>query len=102
MANVRGCHFSDDFKLKVLSDYYSSGLSKNFIAHKWGLCGSSVICSWQKAFPIDCKEIGFEDQNKLFCSSDVSDDTKKFVTSFNELIFSGLSAKVTKSAKKYV
>ena len=35
----------------------------------------------------------------MFCSSDVSDDTKKFVTSFNELIFSGLSAKVTKSAK---
>ena len=43
--------------------------------------------------------IDFEDQNKLFCSSDVSDDTKKFVTPFNELIFSGLSAKVTKSAK---
>lgn len=62
MANVRGCHFSDDFKLKVLSDYYSSGLSKNFIAHKWGLCGSSVICSWQKAFPIDCKELSLPDE----------------------------------------
>ena len=30
-----------------------------------------------------CKKIGFEDQNNLFCSSDVSDDKKKFVTLFN-------------------
>ena len=35
----------------------------------------------------------------MFCCSDVSDDTKKFVTLFNELIFSGLSIEVTKSAK---
>ena len=48
------------------------------------------------------KTYHFANQNKLFCSSDVSDDTKKFVTLFNELIFSGLSVEVTKSAKKYV
>ena len=35
----------------------------------------------------------------MFCCSDVSDDTKKFVILFNELIFSGLSIKVTKSPK---
>ena len=41
--------------------------------------------------------IDFEDQNKLFCSSEVSDVTKKFVTFINKLIINGLSTKVTKS-----
>ena len=42
-----------------------------------------------------CKEIGFEDQNNLFCSSDDSDDTKKFVTLMNQLVISVLNIKVT-------
>ena len=43
--------------------------------------------------------IDFEDQNELFGSSDVSDDTKKFVTFINKLIINGLLTKVTKSQK---
>ena len=42
-----------------------------------------------------CKKIGFEDQNNLFCSSDVSDDTKKFITSTNQLVINELNPKVT-------
>ena len=49
--------FTDDFKLRVLSDYYESGMSKNFIAHKWGLSNNSVISNWQKLWPIDSKEL---------------------------------------------
>ena len=49
--------FTDDFKLRVLSDYYESGMSKNFIAHKWGLSSNSVISNWQKLWPIDSKEL---------------------------------------------
>jgi hypothetical protein len=43
--------------------------------------------------------IGFEDQNKLFCSSDDSDVTKKFVTLGNKLIVNALRRKVTISQK---
>lgn len=49
--------FTDEFKLRVLSDYYESGMSKNFIAHKWGLSSNSVISKWQKFWPIDSKEL---------------------------------------------
>ena len=43
--------------------------------------------------------IGFEDQNNLFCSSDVSDVTKMFITSLNILNGNGLDIKVTKYKK---
>ena len=29
--------YDECFKLQVLSDYYSSGLSKSFIIQKWGI-----------------------------------------------------------------
>ena len=31
--------YDDTFKLQVLSDYYSSGMSKSFISRKWGITG---------------------------------------------------------------
>ena len=40
--------------------------------------------------------IDFENQNKLFCSSDVSDVSKKFIIRFNDLNNKGLNIKVTK------
>ena len=43
--------------------------------------------------------IGFEDQNKLFCSSDDSDVAKKFITLGNKLIINMLRNKVTISQK---
>ena len=43
--------------------------------------------------------IGFEDQNKLFCSSDDSDVMKKLVTLLNRLIVNVLRCKVTISRK---
>ena len=49
--------FTDDFKLRVLSDYYESGMSKSFIARKWGLSSHSVLVHWQKLWPIDSEEL---------------------------------------------
>jgi len=48
--------YADEFKLRVLSDYYSSGKSKNFIATKWGVTAQSLR-NWQKVWPIDSKEL---------------------------------------------
>ena len=48
--------FTDDFKLRVLSDYYESGMSKSFIARKWGITHPALL-NWQKIWPIDSKEL---------------------------------------------
>jgi len=57
MTKAKQKRFDDSFKLQVLSDYYSSGMSKNFIASKWGLSNHCVISSWQKRWPIDSKAL---------------------------------------------
>lgn len=50
-------HYDEAFKLQVLSDYYSSGMSKSFIAKKYDLGDSSSINQWEKIWPIDSKEL---------------------------------------------
>ena len=42
------CRYSLDFKLKVLSDYYRSGLTKYFIEQRAGLVHGSIY-RWEKA-----------------------------------------------------
>ena len=56
MTKRERSHYSDDFKLKVLSDYYNSGMSKGLIGRKWGVDRCS-ISNWQKRWPIDSKEL---------------------------------------------
>ena len=38
--------YSEEFKLSVLRDYYSSGMSKRKCAQKYGLCNSTLLSSW--------------------------------------------------------
>jgi len=45
--------YSEDFKLSVLIDYYSHGLSKGFTIRKYGLSCKSVFNSWLSRYPID-------------------------------------------------
>ena len=44
-------HFSDDFKLSVLKDFYESGKSYYFINKKYNLSRGSLQ-SWQKKYPL--------------------------------------------------
>lgn len=53
--------YDDSFKLQVLSDYYISGMSKNFIAHKWEVTDQSLR-NWQKVWPIDSKALSLPDE----------------------------------------
>ena len=53
--------YDDTFKLQVLSDYYSSGMSKGFIARKWGISHPTLI-KWQKLWSIDSKELSLPDE----------------------------------------
>ena len=48
--------YDDAFKLRVLCDYYQSGMSKGFISRKWGISIPS-LSTWQKLWPIDSKEL---------------------------------------------
>ena len=49
-------HYDDAFKLRVLSDYYQSGMSKGFISRKWGITHPTLI-KWEKLWPIDSKAL---------------------------------------------
>ena len=57
MTKDKQKQYDDDFKLRVLSDYYESGMSKNFISSKWGLASPNYISRWQEIWPIDSKEL---------------------------------------------
>lgn len=49
--------YSETFKLEVLRDYYSSGLSIIATAKKWGLKNRTDIHRWIKCYPIDSKSL---------------------------------------------
>ena len=61
MARKKYERYSDDFKLQVLSDYYSSGLSRNFTAKKWGI-DRRQINDWMKIWPVDSKELSLSSE----------------------------------------
>ena len=48
--------FDETFKLKVVSDYYSSGASKSAIARKWEITDGSLF-QWLKRWPVETKEL---------------------------------------------
>ncbi len=55
-------HYDEAFKLQVLSEYYSSGMSKDFIARKYDLGDSSSINQWEKIWPIDSKDLSLPEE----------------------------------------
>jgi len=42
--------YSEEFKLCVIRDYYSSGMSKNSCSRKYGLCNVTLLNSWLKKY----------------------------------------------------
>ena len=42
--------YSEEFKLSVIRDYYSSGMSQNTCVRKYGLCNDSLLRSWLKRY----------------------------------------------------
>ena len=62
MTRRKSSHYSDAFKLQVLSDYYCSGLSEKRIAQKWDLGNHSSINQWKKIWPIDSKDLSLPEE----------------------------------------
>lgn len=56
MTKDNARHYDASFKLRVLSDYYQSGMSKVFISKKWGITHPTLI-KWEKLWPIDSKAL---------------------------------------------
>ena len=46
-------HFDDDFRLRVLKDYYESGSSYSKIARKYGLSSGNII-QWERRYRDKC------------------------------------------------
>ena len=61
MTNENPRHYDDAFKLRVLSDYYQSGVSKRFTCRKWGISLPSLR-SWLELWPIDSKELSLSSE----------------------------------------
>ncbi len=53
MARSKRQTYDELFKLEVLRDYYSSGMSKSFTSKKWGLSNHTVLLRWIKRYPLD-------------------------------------------------
>lgn len=53
MSKLSRKTYSETFKLEVLRDYFSSGLSMIATAQKWGLTSHTYILRWLKCYPID-------------------------------------------------
>ncbi len=53
MSKLSRKTYSETFKLEVLRDYYSSGLSMIATAKKWGLKSHTDILRWIKCYPVD-------------------------------------------------
>ena len=62
MTKGKQRHYDDAYKLRVLSDYYESGMSKRLIASKWGLASQNYISRWQEIWPIDSKELSLSSE----------------------------------------
>jgi len=57
MPNQSSRSYSETFKLEVLRDYYSSGLSIIATSKKWGIPTHSTLLKWISRYPIDSKSL---------------------------------------------
>jgi transposase len=56
-GSSRNQHYSEEFKLTVLRDYYESGDSLRSTAQKWGLSCYNLIKVWSQHYPIESKSL---------------------------------------------
>jgi transposase-like protein len=65
MEKKKQNYYDDAFRLKVVSDYYASGLSKSETARKHGLPDHTSLCSWLKRFPLSSELVSLPKELKL-------------------------------------
>lgn len=60
MTKSKHRYYSETFKLEVLRDYYSSGMSLKFIIKKWDLSCARVLHYWINQFPVDSELLSLD------------------------------------------
>ena len=73
---------SEEFKLSVIRDYYSSGMSKNACRVKYGLTSPSMLNSWLKKYSDVLKPLSLP--------SETSEDDESMANLEKALAFSRL------------
>lgn len=53
MSKKKNRVYSETFRLEVLRDYYTSGLSLSEVSRKWELGSYTVLIGWKKRYPVD-------------------------------------------------
>ena len=70
--------FSDEFKLSVVRDYYTSGMSKNSCVHKYSLNGIGMLNRWLSHYESQLKPLSLpSDQSEESMSNRSKDDYKE-------------------------
>ena len=59
MRKIRS-YYSEEFKLSVLRDYYSLGMSQHACTRKYSLCNASLIGSWLKKYDLEKESLPLE------------------------------------------
>ena len=55
MSNLIRKQYSEEFKLSVIRDYYSSGMSKSACIRKYGLSGDAILLLWLRKYESEKK-----------------------------------------------
>ena len=55
MSNLIRKKYSEEFKLSVIRDYYSSGMSKGACIRKYGLSGNAILLLWLRKYESEKK-----------------------------------------------
>lgn len=62
MPGIRRKKYGEIFKLEVLRDYYSSGLSIMATAKKWDITTHTTLLGWIKRYPIDSESLSLPEE----------------------------------------
>ena len=57
--------YSEEFKLSVIRDYYSSGMSKRACVRKYGLSGDSVFLKWLRKYVNEEKVVSLQPESSV-------------------------------------
>ena len=69
--------YSEEFKLSVICDYYSSGMSKYACMKKYGLSSPQLLLSWLRKYDSDEKALPLQSENSAEEMSNRSKDNYK-------------------------
>ena len=79
MSKVIRKQYSEEFKLSVIRDYYSSGMSKSACIRKYGLSGDAILLLWLRKYESekDLLPLQSESSNEDDMANRSKDDYRK-------------------------